>query len=223
MEKTTDLQTKLVEINKDVEKVKLSAASLTIKTADDMTGASEVLKNVVVRKKRIEELRLFFTKPLNDHIKSINTQFKQATGPLEAIESEIKSKMVDYRQIEAARIEKERQKEIERQRKIFEKEQEARRKEAEKLKGQEKKEAITEIKQEEFVPDTTEIKQETQVESESGKTSFRKFWNFEITDQALIPRRYLKVDETTLRAAVRSGERVIPGVRIFEDERPSVY
>ena len=224
MEKTMDMQTKLVEINKDVEKIKSSATSLAIKTAEDMTGASEVLKNVVARKKRIEELRIFFTKPLNDHIKSINTQFKQATGPLEAIESEIKGKMVTYRQIEAQRIEKERQKEAERQRKQFEKDQEARRKEAEKLKGQEKKAAIAEIKQEEFVPDTSEIKQEKSVDSESGQTRFVKFWDFEIHDTNLIPRKYTKVDESAIRQAVKSGGvREIPGVRIFENERPSVY
>ena len=219
-----DMQTKLVEIGKDVEKITASATKVVIKSAADMTGASELLKQVVARKKRIEELRLFFTKPLNDHIKDINASFKRTMGPLEAIDSDIRGKMVAYRQVEAERLEKERQKEAERQRKIFEKEQEARRKEAEKLKGQEKKEAIAEIKQEEFVPDTSEIKQEKNVESASGQTRFVKFWDFEIQDTNLIPRKYTKVDESAIRQAVKSGGvREIPGVRIFENERPSVY
>jgi len=223
MDNNMDMQTKLVEIGKDVQKITASATKIVIKVAADMISASEILKQVVARKKRIEELRLFFTRPLNDHIKTINAQFKQTTGPLEAIEGEIKGKMVDYRRIEAEKVEKERQREADRQRKQFEKEQEARRKEAEKLKGQEKKEALKEIKQETFVPDPSEIKQETNVESASGQTRFNKFWNFEIINLTLIPMQYLKVDETLIRIAIKSGERVIPGVRVFEDERPAVY
>jgi regulator of protease activity HflC (stomatin/prohibitin superfamily) len=218
-----DMQTKLVEIGKDVEKITASATKVVIKSAADMTGASELLKQVVARKKRIEELRLFFTKPLNDHIKDINASFKRTMGPLEAIDSDIRGKMVAYRQVEAERLEKERQKEAERQRKAFEKEQEKKRQEAAKLKGAEKKEALQEIKQETFVADTTAIKQSTAVESDSGKTSFSKVWEYEIINEGLIPRKYLKVDERLIGQAVRSGGiREIPGVRIYETERPSV-
>lgn len=45
-----------------------------------------------------------------------------------------------------------------------------------------------------------------------------KRWAFEITDAAQVPREYLMVDEKKIREAVTNGERIIPGVRIYQSE-----
>lgn len=196
----TDMQGKLTQISKDVQSITKKATAILIETAEQMEGASEFLKQVVVRKKRIEELRIFFTKPLNDHIRDINAQFKKAINPLEAIEKEVKGKMVDYRRIENERIEKERMRKL---------------KEAEKLK--------TESLREERIEEAEKIQQETKVETASGSTRFKKVWKFEVLEEAEVPRAYLEVNESLIRRAVADGVREIPGVRIYEDEIPSVY
>ena len=47
--------------------------------------------------------------------------------------------------------------------------------------------------------------------------NFREDWCFEISNEALIPREYLSVDEIKIRGVVRAlkGETKIPGVRVF--------
>jgi colicin import membrane protein len=44
--------------------------------------------------------------------------------------------------------------------------------------------------------------------------STRKVWRATVIDAALVPHQYLVVDQAALNAAVRAGEREIPGVRI---------
>jgi hypothetical protein len=45
-----------------------------------------------------------------------------------------------------------------------------------------------------------------------------KRWTFEVTDATAVPREYLVVDETKIRQAITGGERLIPGVRIYQTE-----
>lgn len=195
----TDMQTKLVEINKDVKNIQKKSNDIIV-NSDSIISVCEFLKLIVARKKRIEELRQFFVKPLNDHVKQINASFKQASIPLETIEKEVKDKMMKYRRIEAEKLEKERQRKL---------------KEAEKLK--------TESLKEERIEQAQSIKQETKIESESGAVRARKVWKFELINANEIPREYLMVNETAIRRAVLEGAREIPGVRIYEDEVLGVY
>jgi len=60
------------------------------------------------------------------------------------------------------------------------------------------------------------------VRSSSGSTSVRKVWQYEVTDEAIVPRKYLMLDEGAIGFAVREGERDIPGIRIFQQESLSV-
>lgn len=195
-----DMQDKLLQINKDVKTIVKTATDIAIASTEDMERATEIGKQIISRKKRIEELRIFFTKPLNDHIKQINAGFKQAIEPLEAIEADIKRKMVVYRREEAERQEKERQRLL---------------KKSEEMK--------TEKKQEEYKDKAAEIQQETKVESKSGTMRFRKVWKFELVNGNEVPRQYLEVNETAIRKAITAGVREIPGVRIYEEEIPSMY
>jgi hypothetical protein len=54
------------------------------------------------------------------------------------------------------------------------------------------------------------------VHAEGGSVTTYNIWAFMVVEPALVPREYLKVDETAVRAAVRRGAREIPGVEIFE-------
>lgn len=52
--------------------------------------------------------------------------------------------------------------------------------------------------------------------------STRKVWKAEVIDDAAVPRDYLVVDEKAIRAAVKSGVREIPGVRIYSVDEMAV-
>lgn len=60
---------------------------------------------------------------------------------------------------------------------------------------------------------------ETQVPKVDG-TSVRETWKFEVTDETLIPREYLALDEAKIGAVVRAMKSAtnIPGIRAFPDK-----
>jgi flagellar biosynthesis GTPase FlhF len=55
--------------------------------------------------------------------------------------------------------------------------------------------------------------------TESGSSSQRKVWTFEITDKKAVPAEYRIIDEQLIKDAIRLGARSIPGVRIFEETK----
>ncbi len=58
--------------------------------------------------------------------------------------------------------------------------------------------------------------------AEMGQAIAHKVWEFEIEDEAQIPREYLSVDTKKIREAINRGVRHIPGVRIYQTERITV-
>lgn len=49
-----------------------------------------------------------------------------------------------------------------------------------------------------------------------------KTWTFEVTDQSLVPREYLQVNETLIREEIAAGKRDISGINIFQKEGYSI-
>lgn len=219
--------TEIIKINKNVKNIQDEAKNIIIKNEKDVQKTVAFLQKIRSWKKRINDIRLSYTQPLNKSLKKINTDFKNAMEPLDRLNKNVSQKMLDYREKEAEKIRKQQEKEAEKQRKIFEKEQERKRKALEKqqkkdeLTKKEAKKAEKEIDQEEFIPAPT-IKQETTVRSGDAKMVARKVWTFEIEDKIKVPRKFLKVDEVLIRNAIRSGEREIKGVRIFQKENFSI-
>lgn len=233
---------KLAEIQKDTTSLVEVVNSLKIKTAEDMTSATQMLTKIVSRKKRVEELRVFFVKPLNDQVKAINLEFKSVSAPFATMEADIKNKMIDYRKIEADKLEAKREKERIKKQKEWEKEQtrlqKIREREAEKERKRlaklalskkdekaglkkiedDKKAKEDEAAKEEFDFDDGDFQQSNVVHSQGGSVKVRKQWKFKITEPNKVPRKFLIVDEKLIRKEVRAGARVIAGVEIFEDE-----
>ncbi len=50
----------------------------------------------------------------------------------------------------------------------------------------------------------------------------RQIWTFEVQNLANVPREYLMLDDKKVRQAIRSGERSIPGLMIFQQQQ-TVY
>jgi len=198
---------KLGEIAKDIEVITAEADTYTIQSPQDVAVATEFLVKVKGRAKRIEELRLFFVKPLNDQVKAINDRFKASLKPLEDVEAKVKRLIGNYT-LEQDRIRREKEREL----------QEAHAKEMAKQEKEADKAGT------DFVPTVAPsiVRSTPTIKTESGKTTTIKVWKFEIVDAAKVPREYLEVNESLVRKAVQAGAREIAGVRIYEDVQVKV-
>jgi hypothetical protein len=54
--------------------------------------------------------------------------------------------------------------------------------------------------------------------TESGTLAYQvRSWKHEVTDESLVPRHYMAIDEKKIREAIDMGLRELPGVRIYEE------
>jgi hypothetical protein len=171
--------------------------------------ATELLTQIKARYKRIEELRLSYTKPLNESLRRINADFKSALNPLEELERKVKTAIIDFRaEVERKRREEERRLQEEARKKAIE--------EAKKNKVSQKK-AV-----ENAVMPTIE-RQETTMQSKSGMVKARMVTKFKVVDQNKVPDKYWVIDESLIRQDVRNGLMKIDGVEIYQEEELSVF
>jgi len=52
--------------------------------------------------------------------------------------------------------------------------------------------------------------------------SVREVWKWELEDASKVPSEYLTVDHSKVDAAVKSGKRDIPGIRVYQDAQVAV-
>ena len=170
---------------------------LEIKDETSFIQAGEILWAIRTFLKKVESMRVFFTKPLHDHMTNINTEFKQISAPLSTLDKQITQKLKDYRQqIEAKRLE------------------EQARLDAEAQARQETSlipEAIAPI-----VP-----AQSKSVHTETGKITFMKVRKWEVEDITLVPPIFMKLDEAKVTATIKAGVD-IPGIRTWYEETPQL-
>lgn len=177
--------------------VKMAIRETGIHDDQEMKVATDTLAQVNAFLKRAEEARTFIVKPLNDHVKLINAEFKKITDPLTFADRSIRNAMSAFYQAkERARLE-----------------------EQVRLDAQAKADAAiqgTPSLIPEVVADLAPAVDKT-VKTEAATAGFRDNWTYEIIDAALVPREYLTVDGPAITKAVKSGVREIAGVRIFNE------
>lgn len=180
---------------------------------NDAQDANELLVLVANGKKRLEEQRVFLVKPLNDHVKNINAAFKEWVKPLEEADSIVRRKVLGFQREQAAlraeaqRLEQERLEKLEQIR-------------IERL-AELPEGLLDDLPEDEPIPMAVP-EMPRAIRGKSGSTSTRKTWTFEVTDDSLIPRKYLMADEGVILLAVREGVRDIPGIRIYQQESLAV-
>lgn len=187
-------------------------SELTSKHANDLLSACKKLFNIA------EDRRKFFVKPLQDHVKNINEQFKKMTIPLEEAERILKEKLLGY-------IKELQKKEAEADRLRQEKEREANKEKQATINdflGPEEKQVIIEEK-----PIVVDDKPKVTIDSGLGKSYTRKVWKWKVIDEGKIPRDYFRLDEkmidTLLKAHTKTikgvsvNELVIPGIEVYQD------
>ena len=204
----------VIAIIPDRDALAARARALTIRSPNDYEEAAGWLKSIKGFLNVIETARLKVTKPLNEALRARNAEAKEASQPLLEAETKIKRSMIAYSD-EQDRIRKEEQRRLD----------EAAEKERQRLdeiaqraaaKGQDKKA--------ENFADRAAAVQAPVVQTAAPKVggiSIPKVWTFEITDEDLIPREYLVIDEVRIRKVVTAlkGDTKIPGVRVFEQKR----
>ena len=209
------------EISKQqMEKVESNVLSL-VEQADgfiveDVLGAecaSDFLKQIKDTEKKIEAKRLEFTAPLNKSLKAINATFKHPKEQLAEAKKIVANKILLWRSIEAEKIrkaeEEARKVEAEKVRKI----QEALKAEVDAKKKQAMIEEIIKVEAKPIIE-----KQETTI----GNTQARKIWSFEVIDFSKVPDKYKEINKTEVNADIRTGEREIDGLRIYQKEILSI-
>jgi len=189
--KISDKEIQVME--KQVSPLVAQAGKYIIKSVEDVDKSSEFLKKVKDTEREIEAKRLEFTKPLNQSLRAINATFKQLKEPLVEARILLTGKIMDWKQAETARLEKEEA----RRRKI----QEAHAKKGHTVEA----------------PVVLDRPQKT-----IGNTRTTKFWTFEVQDLGKVPTEYLEIDTVEVRQAIRNGVREIPGIKIYQDERLSI-
>lgn len=192
------------------EATMLEQQSTAIVVSDDASAgdATNLLSFIAGAKKKLEERRKFFVKPLNDQVKKVNDLFKEYNAPLDNADRTLRGKVLSYRQ----EVQRKQREEQERLRVLAAKEQARLEKKAEK-----KGEPVP-------VPIVVPVAppQESTIKAAMGSATAKLIWHFDITDASQVPREYLVVDSMQIRAAVRDGIREIPGVNIYSEELLSV-
>ena len=183
---------------------------IQVKSDDDMVNANKGLTLVKQNKDRIEAVRVSLVKPLNDHVKFINDQFKSITYKLDEAKTILETKMLQYRREVQAKIDAENK-----------------RIEAENAKRQEEYEARLEKakKPERVKAPELELTTMGQPTNKVDNSSFKNVWVFEVQDATKVPVIFKIVDEGKIKDQVRLAvqeERienlVIPGIRIYQKE-----
>ena len=199
-------------------------------TAGKMTELAAYAKG---QKAQLEKARKTLVKPLNDHVKMINAEFKNVTDQYEQVITAARAKISPY-MAEKARREREERERQERERAEAEATRqaeiaaEAARLAAEKAQqpdvyqtpdlAEQAAQAEAEVTAPP-PPPKPKKKKATAVKSASGTAAAtRQVWAWEIEELDAVPREFLIVDSRAISQAVKAGERQIAGVRIFQKD-----
>ena len=184
---------KLTIINSDVQTVEDKFKKIVVTNDDEKVNAVEFLGDIKNRMKRIDLLRKQFVQPLNDHVKTINNEFRMPLDKLKKIENELKKGLKDY---------------VDEQERKARKEFERQKKEAEES-GETKEIEVAQP--------------EAQTRASTGLMSTKKVWKFDIVDPEKVPKKYWIIDESAIRKDIlQGGERKIDGVKIYQDTQISM-
>jgi hypothetical protein len=168
---------------------------MVIQNVDDYKKALEYLLSLSVIKLELDSKRQFFTKPLYDQMRRINTYFDQYLKPIEEADKILRQKIVQYRALKWEEF-KQQEKEI-----------------YERIKNELNSADLPPV-----VVTPTLAKNEV---LSGGEVSFRVVKKWTIEDESKLPREYLKPDDKKIAEAVKKGEE-IPGVKVYTEEEPQV-
>lgn len=195
------------------------AQTLAIQNNNDRNQAIDVIKEIKRSRKRVVEFFKDSKEKAHATWKSIVAQEKRFTDQLDRFERSLKNKVTEYERIE------EEKREAERQRLQAKADEEARRererllKRAEKVKTPEKKEMLME-QAETITAPSVQINEQEKTEGVASQ----KLWKARVTDEKLVPREWLIVNQKALDAYAKAtkGAVKVPGVEFYYEKYLSV-
>lgn len=193
------------------------ATTAVVETREHVEWATAVLGEIARHRKAVEELRVRFTRPLNEHLKTLNGFFKGLDQPLAEADAALRQKVLAYRAAEQARAAAEQAR--------LRVEAAARETEARALLASmapvpqvEVEAALDAVDKADQALATAPPPPVPTVKTAFGTSTARRDWDFEVTDLAQVPAEYLLINGPAVRDAIRRGVRDIPGVRIYQKE-----
>ena len=236
-------------VTSEAQQLAAFAATLMIVSSADYGTAGGELNRIKAAQKRLDEVRKSITRPIDAAKKAVMDLFRGPEEQLGNAERGIKNAMLGYQQ-EQERIRREEQRKAdeaarkERER-IEAQAREAERKAREKAAAERRAadEAAAAGRAEEAaqlaakaaaIEAAAAAKAETLAERAAAVVApiislepdkaegiaTRKMWKFEIVNEAIIPRAYLKIDESKIRSVVTAmkDQANIPGVRVYAED-----
>lgn len=199
---------------KEINTFCLERKAFEITTDEDLARAEEVLKACYEREKIIEKHCDGDIKAAHELHKSLVAKKKNYLEPVQTLITQLKQQVQGWLIRQKAK----------RDREIAEAEAAARKAEEEKrladaqqMQDQGHTEAAEEILAAPIAPVLTSA---PAPKPKAASVTLSKVWKYEITDEKLIPREYLTIDESKIGRVVKahSGTIQIPGVRIYAED-----
>lgn len=192
-------EVELQNIESKISPIVVKANEYVVATIADVENASAFLKEIKDMEKIVEDKRITFTKPLNESLKNINGTFKKMKEPLEQARGLLTGKILTWKRIESERVE------------------------AEQAAWRKIQEAEAELRKLNHEP---EVEVEpiivAPVVNKIGNMQTVKRWTFEIIDFSKVPDIFKAINAVEINAAIRSGNRDIPGLKIYQEESLSI-
>jgi len=207
IEKPQSIEALVTRLTAETVNIKTRAVAIVVSSDVAEKDAIEFASDLKKRLNEIETNRKTFLAPLKKVMDNVNATLKPFTTELEEAEGIIKSKILQWR------TEREKLR------------QEEERKRQEEYEAQQKKQAEEfplDVKEEAIAPLPLMAQSNTVVSETGAKATGKKVWDFEIEDEAKVPRGYLMLDEKGVRNAIRTGIRTIPGLKIYQKETLSI-
>jgi hypothetical protein len=179
------------------------AQALVVDSPESARQATEMVAQIKRLAKQIDDRRKEIIEQPDKYVRTVNGWCKPFADRLKALEAQVlKRKMSDYMtRVELARREAER------------KQREA----AARLQAELDAEAAAKGVEPVQVAPVVISEKQGPTRSDTAVSSAVMTWKHRVTDQALVPRQYLMVDDAAIRAAIRGGIRHIDGVEIYEE------
>jgi len=198
------------------QRMLLQAETLAVTCSEDYETAAGILQALTAREKEVELQRKGLKKPLDELVARIQELFRPPLTVLARAKEIVKQKMGAFAQ-EQERIRREAQRRADLEARVT----------REKLEAQAVKAANAgRLERAAVLQQRAEAVAVPAIESETPKVSgitLREHWLFEVTNEALVPREYLRVDEAALHKAVAEKKDAarIAGVRVWSELRPA--
>jgi len=221
MENNTSIQIK--QIPTDISNIRhfYDYENLKVTCKDEYETAATYFLQVKHHLKITEAERTKITGPINQALKNTNDLFKRISDPLNKIKNALESKLRIFADSERKKLEEEERLRREEEKRKFDEQAKAAKLEAMELESETALETAHTLQKRADSIDTENVIVKQTVRAGSiGTMAERRTWKWKVTDEKLIPRSLLVVDEKQLNAMAKAygqNEQAIPGIEFYQE------